>query len=123
MPSAKAIAVVVNWNGGEQNLECLESLVRQGLSSAEIVFVDNGSTDGSREAVERRFPGLVLVRNRENLWFGEGANQGQSYWTGVPAMEQAPVDPATQRQAMMEMVRKILQSKQMAQQPNVQQTI
>ena len=76
MPSAKAIAVVVNWNGGEQNLECLESLVRQGLSSAEIVFVDNGSTDGSREAVERRFPGLVLVRNRENLGFGEGANQG-----------------------------------------------
>ena len=31
---AKAIAVVVNWNGGEQNLECLESLVRQGLSPA-----------------------------------------------------------------------------------------
>jgi len=76
MPSAKAIAVVVNWNGGDQNLECLESLVRQGLSPSEIVFVDNGSTDGSREAVERRFPGLVLVRNRENLGFGEGANQG-----------------------------------------------
>ena len=76
MPSAKAIAVVVNWNGGDQNLECLESLVRQGLAPAEIVFVDNGSTDGSREAVERRFPGLVLVENRENLGFGEGANQG-----------------------------------------------
>ena len=76
MPSAKAIAVVVNWNGGDQNLECLESLVRQGLLPAEIVFVDNGSKDGSVEAVERRFPGLVLLRNRENLGFGEGANQG-----------------------------------------------
>ena len=76
MPSAKAFAVVVNWNGGEQNLECLESLVRQGLPPSAIVFVDNGSTDGSVEAVERRFAGLVLLRNRENLGFGEGANQG-----------------------------------------------
>lgn len=76
MPSAKAIAVVVNWNGGDQNVECVESLVRQGLPPGRIVFVDNGSIDGSAEAVERRFSGLVLLRNRENLGFGEGANQG-----------------------------------------------
>jgi GT2 family glycosyltransferase len=69
-------AVVVNWNGGEQNLECLASLVEQGLAEPEIVFVDNGSADGSAEEVARRFPGVVLLRNAENLGFGEGANRG-----------------------------------------------
>ena len=76
MPSAKAFAVVVNWNGGDQNLECLESLVRQGLPTSAIVFVDNGSTDGSLEAVEGKFAGLVVLRNRETLGFGLGANPG-----------------------------------------------
>jgi len=72
----EAFAVVVNWNGGAQNVECLASLLDQGLAPGRIVFVDNGSVDGSAEDVERRFPGVVLLRNRENLGFGEGANQG-----------------------------------------------
>ncbi len=72
----ETVAVVVNWNGGEQNVECLASLLAQGLEPAEIVFVDNGSADGSPEEIARRFPGVVLLRNRENLGFGEGANQG-----------------------------------------------
>jgi GT2 family glycosyltransferase len=73
---ARAIAVVVNWNGGAQNVACVASLLEQGLSAGEIVFVDNGSADRSADEVERRFPGLVLIRNGENRGFGEGANQG-----------------------------------------------
>jgi GT2 family glycosyltransferase len=73
---SRAIAVVVNWNGGGRNAACLESLLEQGLAPGEIVFVDNGSADGSADEVERRFPGLVLIRNAENRGFGEGANQG-----------------------------------------------
>lgn len=70
-------AVVVNWNGGaEDNLRCLGSLVAEGLPPERIVFVDNGSVDGSREAVADAFPGLVRVDNGANLGFGEGANQG-----------------------------------------------
>jgi GT2 family glycosyltransferase len=72
----RTAAVVVNWNGGAQNVECLESLLAQGLAPGDVVFVDNGSVDGSAEEVERRFPGIVLLRNEENLGFGEGANRG-----------------------------------------------
>ncbi len=70
-------AVVVNWNGGrEQNLACLRSLVGQGIDAARIVFVDNGSTDGSRQDVAGALGGLVHLDNDANLGFGEAANQG-----------------------------------------------
>lgn len=69
-------AVVANWNGGDENLACVASLIAQGLAPADVVFVDNGSSDGSREAVERRFAGITVLRNASNLGFGEASNQG-----------------------------------------------
>ena len=74
--SGRTIAVVVNWNGGAQNAACVASLLEQGLAPRDVVFVDNGSVDGSADDVERRFSGILLVRNGENRGFGEGANQG-----------------------------------------------
>lgn len=77
MTSATQIyAVVVNWNGGEMNRACLDSLVAEGIATERIVFVDNASSDGSLEDVRVRFPGLLIIENSANLGFGEGANQG-----------------------------------------------
>jgi GT2 family glycosyltransferase len=69
-------AVVANWNGGEENLECLRSLVAQGLPESNLVFVDNGSEDGSLALVRAKHPGLRVIENKTNLGFGEAANQG-----------------------------------------------
>lgn len=70
-------AVVVNWNGGAQaNRGCLESLLSAGLPTARIVFVDNASTDGSREAMASAFPGLQGISNATNEGFGAAANLG-----------------------------------------------
>lgn len=70
-------AVVVNWNGGtEDNLRCLGSLLAEGLEPTRIVFVDNGSEDGSREAVDVAHPDLLRIDHGENLGFGEAANAG-----------------------------------------------
>lgn len=70
-------AVVVNWNGGAQNLACLRSLVEQeGLPEERIVFVDNASRDGSRQAVGERYPRLSMIDTGANVGFGEGANRG-----------------------------------------------
>ena len=72
----KTWAVVVNWNGGEANLSCLRSLGAEGLPAERVVFVDNASTDGSREEVERAFPGLRVVRNETNEGYGHATNRG-----------------------------------------------
>lgn len=70
-------AVIVNWNGGDDNLACLRSLTaREGLPESRIVFVDNGSTDGSLAAVRGAFPGVVVLSNGANVGFGEGSNRG-----------------------------------------------
>jgi GT2 family glycosyltransferase len=71
-----AWAIVVNWNGGDQNLACLESLLEQGLAPEHVVFVDNGSSDGSREAVERTHPRMVCLRNETNEGYGHANNRG-----------------------------------------------
>lgn len=72
----KVLAVVLNWNGGELNLDCVASLLDQGLDQASIVFVDNASTDGSLELVTERYPELLVLCNEENLGFGHGTNRG-----------------------------------------------
>ena len=72
----RTFAVVVNWNGGEQNLACLESLLAGGLARERVVFVDNASRDGSLALVRERFDGLTVIENDANLGFGEGANRG-----------------------------------------------
>ena len=76
MELASIYAVVANWNGGRENLECLRSLLEQGLPEANVIFVDNGSSDGSAALVRARHPQARLIENRANLGFGEASNQG-----------------------------------------------
>jgi GT2 family glycosyltransferase len=65
------VAVVLNWNGGEDTLAALAS-----LEGIETICVDNGSTDGSDRAVEERFPGVELLSLGENRGFAGGTNAG-----------------------------------------------
>lgn len=66
---------------------CLTSVLNTEYSNFEVIFVDNGSTDGSVEFVRRRFSGylnnkLKLVINLGNLGFAEGNNVGAKHATG-----------------------------------------
>jgi GT2 family glycosyltransferase len=64
-------AVVLNWNGGDDTLAALASLV-----GIDTICVDNGSNDGSDNAVEERFPDVELIRTGTNLGFAGGNNVG-----------------------------------------------
>ncbi|HEX6388172.1 MAG TPA: glycosyltransferase family 2 protein [Solirubrobacteraceae bacterium] len=61
--------VVVSWNTRELLARCLDSL--HGL--AEVIVVDNGSTDGSADVVPEW---ARLVRLEENLGYGPAVNRG-----------------------------------------------
>ena len=55
--------IIVNWNTRELLLECLSSVYHTvaGLE-IEVLVVDNGSHDGSSEAVKEGFPQAQLIQ-------------------------------------------------------------
>ena len=65
------VAVVLNWNGGDDTLDALAS-----LEGVPTICVDNGSTDGSDLRVAERFPEVELLRTGANLGFAAGNNAG-----------------------------------------------
>lgn len=67
----RVVAVVVSWNGREDTLAALES-----LRGIDTVVVDNGSVDGSADAIAERFPDVELIRAGVNLGFAGGNNAG-----------------------------------------------
>lgn len=69
-------AIVLNYNGKDVTLEALESLEGMSYPSYDLVVVDNGSTDGSAEAIAERFPAVHQVRTEDNLGPAGGANLG-----------------------------------------------
>jgi GT2 family glycosyltransferase len=72
----RVAVIVVNWNGRDITLACLESLSALTYSPAELIVVDNGSVDGSVEAIRARFPSVTLLALPENLRFAGGNNAG-----------------------------------------------
>jgi GT2 family glycosyltransferase len=67
MASTDLTAIVIAHDVRHEVLACLESLERhRGDLSLQIIAVDNGSRDGTAEAVAARFPEVELVRLEHN---------------------------------------------------------
>ena len=71
--TASLSIIIVNWNTREMLAQCLHSVVAQ--TDAEIIVVDNASSDGSVEMVRQQFPTVRLLANRENVGFARANNQ------------------------------------------------
>jgi GT2 family glycosyltransferase len=74
--------IIVNYNSGKHLGSCLASLRRQTYTDYEVILVDNGSTDGSVDLIEKEFPEIVVIRNANNLGFGHACNLGTGYASG-----------------------------------------
>ena len=68
--------IIVNWNTRDFLCQSIDSLT-QTLKKidTEVFVVDNGSTDGSVEAVREKFPGVRLIENSDNMGFAMANNQ------------------------------------------------
>ena len=70
--------VLVSFNTRNLTLEAIESLqnsVSNGDLKLQIIVVDNGSTDGSAEAIATRFPDATTIKLGKNLGFGAANNR------------------------------------------------
>ena len=71
--------ILVNWNGLSDTLECVRSCLGLEGCRFTIVIVDNGSSDGSCEALVAGLgvdPRIILLRAGANLGFAGGNNRG-----------------------------------------------
>lgn len=69
--------IIVNWNVRDALKDCLES-IRKNVSGIvhEVIIVDNNSSDGSVEMIEKEYPEVILIKNRQNLGYSRANNQG-----------------------------------------------
>jgi GT2 family glycosyltransferase len=72
----RVCAIVLNYNGRQVTLEALASLEAMSYEAFDLLVVDNGSTDGSFEAVAEAFPRVHQVRTEQNLGAAGGCNLG-----------------------------------------------
>lgn len=76
-PAPTVRAVVVTWNGAHLIPPSLRSLAGQRTRAhLEVVVVDNGSQDGTRDLLAADFPDVTVVRSERNLGFAGGAALG-----------------------------------------------
>jgi GT2 family glycosyltransferase len=73
---SRVAVVIPSWNGEELLPGCLTSLRRQTLAPAEVVVVDDGSTDGSVEMLARTFPEVRVIRLGRHRGFAAAVNAG-----------------------------------------------
>ena len=69
--------IIVNWNTSDLLKRCLESIIEFTYDIRfELIVIDNGSSDGSKEMVESSFPSVNSIKNKINRGFSKGVNQG-----------------------------------------------
>ncbi|NIT56921.1 MAG: glycosyltransferase, partial [Aliifodinibius sp.] len=71
--------VIVSWNTCDLLVQCLTS-IKDELETlpsleAEILVVDNASTDGTVEVIHKQFQKVCVIENKENGGFAHANNQ------------------------------------------------
>lgn len=68
--------VILNWNGKNYLEQFLPSVLATSYSNKEVVIIDNASTDNSITFLKEKYPGVLLIHNKQNYGFAKGYNEG-----------------------------------------------
>lgn len=66
--------IIVNFNTRALLQDCLRSIAQDATAQAEVMVVDNASSDGSAGMVRSEFPWVWLQENQENAGFAKANN-------------------------------------------------
>ncbi|MEH7348927.1 glycosyltransferase [Gottfriedia acidiceleris] len=78
----KTSIIILTYNQLEVSKKCFESIAKYtNEEEIEIIVVDNGSTDGTREYLKSN-PSFITILNESNMGFAKGCNQGIRVATG-----------------------------------------
>lgn len=71
--------VVTNWNALKYTVDCVESLLKSDYANTKIVIVDNGSTNGCADELDKIFPNIPQIRTGFNGAVTKAYNLGLQY--------------------------------------------
>ncbi len=75
--------IIISYNTRDLLMEALESVMdTAGHLGVDVWVVDNGSADGSVDAVRQRFPSVNIIENSENRGFAAANNQALAHVEG-----------------------------------------
>jgi hypothetical protein len=77
--SARLAVILVNWNGTDDTLNCLESIRSSTYQDYLVIVVDNGSCAEQLERLQQSNSDFVLLETGENLGYTGGNNKGIEY--------------------------------------------
>lgn len=75
-PAPLVAIITLNWNRKDDTLEFLRSCASLTYPRLHTIVVDNGSSDGSPEAITAAYPAVEQLLNGANLGFAAGMNAG-----------------------------------------------
>jgi GT2 family glycosyltransferase len=78
-PTPQVFCIILNWNGWQDTIDCLQALKQCSYPRVTPVVVDNGSTNDSVSQIKQAHPGVAVLQSSINLGFAGGNNMGIRY--------------------------------------------
>jgi GT2 family glycosyltransferase len=75
----KVFIIIPVHNRINYTVDCIESLKQISYKNYQIVVIDDGSTDGTEEILNEKYPEVKVVKGDGNLWWSGAINKGIEY--------------------------------------------
>jgi len=75
----KVVILILSYNGKHLLKDSISSYLANDYPNFEVIVIDNGSKDGTKEWVEQNYPGIIVLRTEKNLGYSGGFNFGLDY--------------------------------------------
>ncbi|MDD4727671.1 MAG: glycosyltransferase family 2 protein [Dysgonamonadaceae bacterium] len=78
MQNRKVCIIIVSYNFEPWIDKCLPSVFTSTIPNT-VLVIDNNSSDNTVERIQKNYPQVILIQNKENLGFGKANNVGLTY--------------------------------------------